>query len=106
MSTINNGGIVADEATITAMVMAFGECQSEARTSEQTVVNARSSLATQWQSDSAAPRFLQAVDQWLTGFQRVRQGLDMLNGNMQTYARLTTTTEDDTALRAGGWATP
>ncbi|MEU5941627.1 hypothetical protein ABZ807_21125 [Micromonospora sp. NPDC047548] len=102
---INMNGIVADEATITAMVIAFTQCQSEAKASEQAVVGARGSLATQWQSDAAAPRFLQAVDQWLAGFQRVQQGLDMLNGNMQTYARLTTTTEDDSALRAGGWAT-
>ncbi|GAB2922071.1 hypothetical protein GCM10027280_06620 [Micromonospora polyrhachis] len=104
--SFSNSGIVADEGTISAMVIAFGECQSEAMASEQTVVNARSNLATQWQSDSAAPRFFQAVDQWLAGFGRVRQGLDMLNSNMQTYARLTTTTEDDTALQAGGWATP
>jgi len=52
------GGIVADQATITAMVNAFNECQSECQSIESTVDSARASLGAQWQSDQAAPRFL------------------------------------------------
>ncbi|MEV5764331.1 WXG100 family type VII secretion target [Micromonospora sp. NPDC052213] len=101
---VNRQGIVADEATIKGMVMAFGQAQAEAKNSQQAVTAASSNLSAQWQSDSAAPRFLQAVQQWLNGFQKVQAGLDMLNQNMQQYAQLTTTTEDDSAMRAGGWA--
>jgi len=105
-SIVVQTGVVADQATITAMVNAFNECQSECQSIASAVDSARSTLAAQWQSDSAAPRFLQAVDQWLGGFQKVRQGLDMLNTNMQTYSNLTTTTEDYGTSQAGGWATP
>ncbi|MFI6231569.1 WXG100 family type VII secretion target [Micromonospora echinospora] len=96
--------IVADEATITGMVKAFAQAQIEARDSHSNVVAATEMLTRSWSSDTAAPRFLQAVQQWLAGFQKVQQGLDMLNLNMQQYARLTTTTEDDSAMQAGNWA--
>ncbi|MFF3855684.1 WXG100 family type VII secretion target [Micromonospora sp. NPDC002575] len=92
--------IVADEATITGMVKAFAQAQTEARDSHSNVVAATEALTRSWSSDTAAPRFLQAVQQWLAGFQKVQQGLDMLNLNMQQYARLTTTTEDDSASGA------
>ncbi|WP_432990133.1 hypothetical protein [Dactylosporangium sp. CA-233914] len=98
-------GIVADQATITNMVSAFNTCQAECGSIESAVDSARSNLATQWQSDQAAPRFMQAVDQWLEGFHKVRRGLDMLDGNMQTYSQLTTTTEESGASYAVGWAT-
>jgi hypothetical protein len=98
--------LVADQATISGMVIAFGNCQAECRGIETSVEAARGSLGTSWQSDQAAPNFIRATDEWLTGFHKVRQGLDMLNGNMETYSQLTTTTEDDNALNAGGWATP
>ncbi|BCL13676.1 WXG100 family type VII secretion target [Micromonospora sagamiensis] len=101
---IPNNGIVADQATISGMVMAFAQAQSEARNSHSNVVAASQALASAWSSDSAAPRFQQAVNQWLNGFQKVQQGLNMLNQNMQQYSQLTTTTEDDNAMRSGGWA--
>lgn len=99
-----NNNITADEPTIVRMVVAFGDCQSECGQIESTVVGAQAGLAAQWQSDQAAPAFQRAVDQWISGFKKVRAGLDMLNGNMQEYAKLTTSTEDDVALQAGGWA--
>ncbi|MEU4776491.1 WXG100 family type VII secretion target [Micromonospora sp. NPDC023633] len=101
---INRQGIVADEATIKGMVMAFGQAQAEAKDSQANVTAASNNLSAQWQSDAAAPRFQQAVQQWLNGFMKVQQGLNMLNDNMQQYAQLTTTTEDDSAMLSGGWA--
>ena len=107
MATVSvNNGIVADQATITNMVNAFNTCQGECGTIETAVDGARSNLAAQWQSDQAAPRFMQAVDQWLEGFHKVRQGLNMLDGNMQTYSQMTTHTEEGGAAQAGGWAMP
>jgi len=107
MATVSvNSGIVADQTTITTMVNAFNTCQGECSTIESAVDGARGNLAAQWQSDQAAPRFLQAVDQWLDGFHKVRQGLNMLDGNMQTYSSLTTSTEEGGAAQAGGWAVP
>ncbi|HEY0698556.1 MAG TPA: WXG100 family type VII secretion target [Micromonospora sp.] len=99
-------GLMADEATITGMVVAFAQAQTEARNSHSNVVAATEALTRSWSSDTAAPRFLAAVQQWLVGFQKVQQGLDKLNQSMQQYARLTTTTEDDNAMQAGNWATP
>ncbi|MEO3779263.1 hypothetical protein ABGB16_20940 [Micromonospora sp. B11E3] len=101
---IPNNGIVADEATITGMVMAFAQAQTEASDSYRNVTAAQGTLAAVWQSDAAAGRFQQAVNQWLAGFAKVQQGLNMLNQNMEQYAQLTTTTEDDNAMRSGGWA--
>lgn len=103
MATPNNG-IVADQATISGMVIAFAQAQSEARNSHSNVVAASQALAASWASDVAAPKFQEAVNNWLAGFQKVQQGLNMLNQNMQQYAQLTTTTEDDNAMRSGGWA--
>lgn len=105
MAEFQHSGIVADQATITNMVNAFNECQSECRAIAGSVESARGTLVTQWQSDQAAPRFMQAVDQWLSGFQKVRQGLDLLDSNMQTYSSVTTSTEETGASHAGGWAT-
>jgi uncharacterized protein YukE len=99
-----NSGIVADEATITGMVVAFGQAQTEAKNSEANVTAASNNLSAQWQSDAAAPKFQQAVQQWLNGFAKVQQGLNMLNDNMGQYAQLTNTTEDDNAMLSGGWA--
>ncbi|MCW3817622.1 hypothetical protein ONA91_24510 [Micromonospora sp. DR5-3] len=98
--------IAADEATITGMVMAFAQAQTEASDSYRNVTAAQGTLSAQWQSDAASGRFLEAVNQWLAGFQKVQHGLNMLNLNMEQYARLTTTTEDDNAMHAGSWATP
>ena len=102
--TSNPNGITADEETIVKMVLAFADCQTECGQIESAVVSAQSGLATKWQSDQAAPVYQRAVTQWISGFKKVRAGLDMLNGNMQEYSKLTTTTEDDIALQAGGWA--
>ncbi|MEH1016728.1 hypothetical protein V6U90_26965 [Micromonospora sp. CPCC 206060] len=102
---IPNNGIVADEATITGMVMAFAQAKTEAKNSHMNVVAATQALTASWSSDMAAPKFIEAVRQWLTGFQTVQMGLDMLNQNMEQYAQLTTTTEDDSAMQAGNWAT-
>ncbi|MFG3420831.1 hypothetical protein ACIBTZ_32340 [Micromonospora sp. NPDC049460] len=103
MTTPNNG-IVADQATIHGMVMAFVQAQTEARNSHSNVVAASQALAASWASDGAAPKFQQAINNWLAGFQKVQQGLNLLNRNMEQYSQLTTTTEDDNAMRAGGWA--
>ncbi|MFG1953447.1 WXG100 family type VII secretion target [Micromonospora sp. NPDC048830] len=65
---------------------------------------ATEALIRSWSSDTAAPRFLEAVQQWLAGFRKVQQGLDKLNQSMQQYSQLTTTTEDDNAMQAGSWA--
>ncbi|GAA2217867.1 WXG100 family type VII secretion target [Micromonospora olivasterospora] len=99
-----NMGIVADQATISGMVVAFAQAQNEAHDSYRNVTAAQSNLASQWRSDAASVRFQEAVNQWLAGFQKVQQGLNMLNENMQQYSQLTTTTEDDNAMRSGGWA--
>jgi uncharacterized protein YukE len=101
---VTTPGIVADQATITAMVNAFNTCQSECQAAASAIESARGQLGASWQSDSAAPRFLATVDQWLGGFHQVRQGLDQLNSNMQTYSNLTTNTEDTSAGYSGGWA--
>jgi len=111
MTTPNRGvvggefGLMADEATITGMVMAFTQAQTEAADSFRNVVGAQATLRAQWQSDAAAQRFFEAVNQWLAGFQKVQEGLNKLCQSMEQYAHLTTTTEDDSAMQAGSWAT-
>ncbi|MEO3779258.1 hypothetical protein ABGB16_20915 [Micromonospora sp. B11E3] len=103
MTTPNNG-IVADQETITGMVMAFAQAQTEAKDSYRNVIAATQALTASWSSDMAEPKFIEAIRQWLTGFQKVQLGLDTLNLNMEQYAQLTATTEDDSAMQAGSWA--
>ncbi|WP_145774429.1 WXG100 family type VII secretion target [Micromonospora olivasterospora] len=97
-------GLMADEATITGMVKAFAQAQTEASDSHRNVVAATEALIKSWTSDTASPRFLEAVKMWLAGWRKVQQGLDKLNQSMQQYSHLTTTTEDDNAMQAGNWA--
>lgn len=87
------------------MVDAFRVCQNECLGIQQAVNGARDRLGAHWQSDQAAPAFGDALDQWLIGFQRVRQGLDMLEQNMRDYTHLTASAEDlNTAqARRGAW---
>lgn len=98
------GPLVADQATITNMVDAFETCQGECAHVESIIDTAYSNLGTNWQSDTAAKKFMDAINEWIAGFEKVRQGLDMLNGNMQQYMQLTGTTEEGSAAYAGGWA--
>jgi uncharacterized protein YukE len=94
----------ADEATTSAMLAAFNECQQECFSIQQSIENAASQLAAVWRSDSAAPTYQQALRDWQVGFGDVRRGLDMLNEAMHQYALSTRTTEDDNRMQAIGWA--
>lgn len=96
--------LTADQATTDNMLNAFGIAQSECQTIAGQVDGAASNLAAVWQSDSASKVYANAITEWLTGFHKVRQGLDMLDGNMQQYAQLVNYTEDSNAGQAGGWA--
>jgi uncharacterized protein YukE len=98
--------VKASDPTIVQMLAAFDDCQGDCQRSYGSITNARASLQASWRSDEAAPTFFRAVDQWLSGFQKVRAGLDMLNGNMQQYRGLTVRTEADNTAQAGGWARP
>lgn len=104
MATGNPGGITADQATITGMVNAFNECQGECSAIQSQVNAAAGTLGTNWQSDEAQPTYMRALDAWVEGFEKVRQGLNLLNGNMQSYSQLTTSTEGTGTTYAGGWA--
>lgn len=97
--------IAADEASIRNMVDAYRTCQAECTSIQLAVDAARERLALSWSSDQAAAAFRAALDQWLTGFGRVRHGLDMLDASMQQYARATATAEEITSSQAGKWPT-
>ncbi|WP_146167752.1 hypothetical protein [Micromonospora sp. MH33] len=64
MPGIKLDSIIADEATITGMVVAFAQAQTEARDSHSNVVAANQALTASWASDAAAPKFQQAVNNW------------------------------------------
>jgi hypothetical protein len=97
-------GIVADHATISSMLGAFDVAQSDCKSIQGIVAEARGLLAGSWQSDEAAKKFMHAIEMWVNGFQKVQQGLDSLNGNMAEYRNLTDVTEESTSMTAGGWA--
>jgi uncharacterized protein YukE len=96
--------IVADQATITRMLNAFNECQTECKNIETQIDTAYGTLRSNWQSDTAAPAFYSSVDQWLGGFHQVRAGLDALNADMAQYQSITHSTESGNTGYAGGWA--
>ena len=97
--------LVADDPTITAMGRAFDECKAEYVKIQAAVDSAVTNLNAQWQSDEAAPRYRQAIQQWLQGFRKVQDGLNALDASMQSYRQHTTRTEGEIASLAGGWAT-
>jgi WXG100 family type VII secretion target len=95
--------IVADEATTVNMIKAFGECQDESAKIQQTIDTASSMLFAQWGGD-AANKYRDAISGWQSGFNEVRQGLNMLNDAMTNYAKITNTTEDNTTNIGASWA--
>ena len=82
------------------MVDAYRTCQAECASTQTAVDAARERLTTAWTSDRAAAAFRSAIDEWVTGFQKVRHGLDMLDAGMQRYARVIAATEDDSSSQA------
>lgn len=85
------------------MVEAYRTCQAECMSIQMAVDAARERLATVWTSDQAALVYRSAMEQWLSGFQRVRQGLNLLDTSMQHYAETIATAEEDSSSQAGQW---
>lgn len=100
----SGGPITVDQPTLNGMLSAFGECQSECTSIQGQVDAAGATLGVHWQSDDAAPTYFRALDGWVDGFEKVRQGLNMLNSNMQEFSQLSNTTEGTGTSYAGGWA--
>ncbi|WP_261556599.1 WXG100 family type VII secretion target [Frankia tisae] len=96
--------LVSDETTTVSMIMAFDECQDECVKVQQTIDNAASLLFAQW-GGVAAGKYRDAIAAWQQGFNEVKTALNMLNESMASYAKITTSTEDNTAMLGSGWAT-
>jgi uncharacterized protein YukE len=98
-----NPGLVADEATTVAMILAFDECQDECAKVQQLVDTAGSMLFSTW-GGVAAGKYRDAIAGWQNGFNEVRGALNLLNESMASYAKITTSTEDNTAMIGSSWA--
>jgi WXG100 family type VII secretion target len=98
------GQIAADNQAMINIQDAMTTCSQDCQNISNRIDGAISTLRATWTSDSAAPAFLSAVDQWQEGFQQVQAGLVKLNTEMQQYQVLTHSTEQGTTQYAGGWA--
>jgi uncharacterized protein YukE len=95
--------LVADEATTVAMITAFDTCSDACDAIERALIQATTSLFTTW-GGVAAKKYGEAIENWKAGFNEVRQGLNMLNDSMVTYAHLTKSTEDNALMIGSSWA--
>ncbi|WP_261570776.1 WXG100 family type VII secretion target [Frankia gtarii] len=95
--------LVADEATTVHMIKAFDTCQDECDNVQKTIDGAASLLFSTW-GGVAAAKYRDAIAGWQTGFNEVRTALNLLNDSMAAYAKLTTTTEDNTVMIGSSWA--
>ncbi|WP_018637228.1 WXG100 family type VII secretion target [Parafrankia elaeagni] len=97
--------LVKDEVTTNAMIVAFDKCQDECAVIAQTVATAEVEIGIHW-GGVAANEYRNAMRNWMDGFTKVQQGLNMLNASMAEYAKITDIADDE-ALQAGsGWALP
>ncbi|CAJ61606.1 MULTISPECIES: WXG100 family type VII secretion target [Frankia] len=95
--------LVADEATTINMIKAFDNCQDECNNIQQTIDGASSMLFSTW-GGVAANKYRDAISGWQNGFNEVRQALNLLNESMVSYAKTTTSTEDDALMIGSSWA--
>ncbi|GAB3240211.1 WXG100 family type VII secretion target [Kineosporia babensis] len=91
-----------DPATTQNMVQAFDTtmtmCQSIAANTDEITGN-----LTVHYTGEAAVRYQNSMAEWLTGFHRVRNGLNLLSESMQGYRRIATATEENNQATATGW---
>ncbi|KPM56535.1 hypothetical protein CcI49_00930 [Frankia sp. CcI49] len=95
--------LISDETSTVAMIKAFDLCQDECVNIQNTIESAASMLFVQW-GGVAAARYRDAIANWQNGFNKVRQGLDLLNESMVVYANTTTTVEDNAVMIGSTWA--
>ncbi|CAO5234361.1 WXG100 family type VII secretion target [Frankia sp. AgKG'84/4] len=95
--------LISDETTTVAMILAFDECQDECVKVQQTIDSAGSMLFAQW-GGVAAGKYRDAIAAWQNGFNEVKAALNLLNESMASYAKITTSTEDNTAMLGSNWA--
>jgi WXG100 family type VII secretion target len=96
--------LISDEPSTVAMILAFDECQDECVKIQGTIDTAASALRAQW-GGIAANKYQEAIGAWQQGFNEVKAALNLLNESMASYAKITTSTEDNTAMLGSGWAT-
>ncbi|CUU56042.1 Proteins of 100 residues with WXG [Parafrankia irregularis] len=100
-----NPALISDEASTVAMITAFDNCQDECAAIQNAIDSAASQLFSPagWQGVAAA-KYRDALSGWQAGFNKVQQGLNMLNESMVVYANTTTSVEDNNAMIGSGWA--
>ena len=98
-----NGQRTFDEATTQAMLQAFDAAVAECRVIQNGVANAQGQLAGLWQG-AASAKYNSSMSEWLAGFAKVQSGLAELNGSMNVYRQITTTTEASNTVTGSGWA--
>ncbi|CAO5147355.1 ESAT-6 family protein [Frankia sp. AiPs1] len=96
--------LISDEASTVAMILAFDSTQDECDAIQRTIDGAVTQLLATW-GGVAAGKYRDAIAAWQQGFNDVRAGLNMINESMASYAKITTSTEDNTAMLGSNWAT-
>ncbi|MEV4346297.1 WXG100 family type VII secretion target [Actinoplanes sp. NPDC049596] len=92
-----------DEASTRALLQAFQTAAEDQNAARNSGVTVQGTLSGAWQGN-AADRFHQGMTEWLDGLNQVRNALAEIDGSMQSFARLTTTTEDDNMAQAAAGA--
>jgi hypothetical protein len=86
-----------DEATIRATLAAFETTMANTNAAIQSVEAVSSSVP--W-TGNAANQYRAALQGWLNGILRVRQGLEMLRQAMSTHLSVSSTAENEAASMA------
>lgn len=97
------GQKIKDDATTVNMVTQFATCEQETLTAGKLASGAHDQLMAQW-GGVAAKKYDAAMQDWMKALNDVKSALSMIHEAMVTYSSVTTTTEDDNAVKAGSWA--
>jgi WXG100 family type VII secretion target len=88
-----------DEASTVALINAFRTAADDQAAAHSAVTSTQAALAGSWKG-AASGRFNDGLTEWINGLQKVKQALSMLDENMVSFSKLTTSTEDDAAALA------
>lgn len=96
--------ITSHEGSRTALIQAFSTASSEQQQAFNAVMNAEAALASHWKGN-ASGAYRDAMQNWVSGLQKVREGLGKIESSMVDLGKQTASTEDDN-LASSNWFDP
>jgi WXG100 family type VII secretion target len=88
-----------DEASTLALIQAFKQAADDQNAAHNAVSGIASNLASGW-NGNASSTYGQGLSAWMSGLNKVRHALQLIDDAIVTFARETDNTEDDNIAQA------